>query len=85
MEELQQMNVIRFLPEMQLEDMINGSFQHERIVDGDVIHALDSEPTRLTAASHRLVHHVVCDEEVSLELLIFFFFVSIAASFVGEI
>jgi hypothetical protein len=72
MEELQQMDIKRLLPKMQLEEMVNGSFQHERIVDGDVIHALDSEPTRLTATSNRLVHHVVCDEEVGLELSISF-------------
>lgn len=73
--------------------MVNGSFEHESIVDGDVTysrlndisssrvaHSLQeigrddhsktylTVPTWLTSAGDALVHDVVGDEEISLEL-----------------
>ena len=36
MEQFQQINVIRFPPEMFLEEEINGTFEHERVVDRNV-------------------------------------------------
>ena len=48
--------------------MIDGPFEHERVVDRNVAHALDAIPTRLSATRDRLVHDVVQDEEKGLQL-----------------
>ena len=53
---------------MLFEEVVDGTLEHERVVDGDQVHALDAEPTWLSATSDRLVHHVVGDEEEGLEL-----------------
>jgi hypothetical protein len=68
MEQLKQIHVVLFLSEVLLEEVVDGRFEHERVVDGDVANFLDLVPTRLTSSRYRLVHHVVRDEEIGLQL-----------------
>ena len=68
MEDLEEVNVARVLAEVLLEEEVDGALEHEGVVDGDVVHALDAVPAGLTAAGDGLVHHVVRDEEERLEL-----------------
>jgi hypothetical protein len=98
-EEFEQVDVVFLLPEVLLEEVVDGRLEHERIVDGNVADVFlppsrpqrkglvspnsirfdfarrrrrrrthHSVPARLTAAGDTLVHHVVRDEEVCLEL-----------------
>lgn len=69
MEELEQIDVVRLRSEVLLEQVVDGSLEHEGVVDGNVVDALDLVPARLTSAGDGGVHHVVCDEEVRLELV----------------
>lgn len=69
-EKLEQTDVVLFLPKVAPQKVIDRGFQHERVVDGVVVHAFDAEPARLRTAGERLVHNVIRDEEVSLELLL---------------
>lgn len=67
-EKFEEETVVRLLSEMLLEQVVNGGLEHEGIVDGNVVHTLDFVPAWLASASDRLVHHVVGDEEVCLQL-----------------
>lgn len=67
-EEFEKIAVVRILPEVLLEQIVNGSLEHERVVDGNVSDGLDLVPARLTAASNGLIHHVVGHEKVCLKL-----------------
>lgn len=60
-EELKEVNVRRFLTEVFLEEVVNGSFEHERIVDGDKVHSLGAVPARLATTGDARVHKVVRD------------------------
>lgn len=66
--EFQEIAVVRLRAEMNLEEVVDGGLEHESVVDGDVAYTFDTVPARLATARHRLVHHVVGDEEVGLEL-----------------
>jgi hypothetical protein len=68
MEELEDVGIVRLATQVRAEDVVNGGLQHERVVDGDVPNVIDAEPAGLAAAGEGLVHHVVGDEEVGLEL-----------------
>lgn len=68
MEEFKQVDIVTLGSEVFLQQEVDGAFEHESIVDGDVADTGDTVPTRLTTSSDRLVHHVVGDEEVGLEL-----------------
>ena len=58
-EELKEVDVVGLGAEVLLEKVVDGTLEHERVVDGDKVHALYAEPTWLSATSDRLVHHVV--------------------------
>ena len=47
--------------------MVNGSFEHERVVDGDSADMRVLVPARLSTTRNRGIHHVVCYEEVGLQ------------------
>lgn len=67
-EELEEVDVVRLLAEVLLEEKVDGHLEHAPVVDGDISDALDAEPARLPAAGDAGVHNVVCDEEERLEL-----------------
>lgn len=68
MEELEQIDVVGLGPEVLLEQVVDGALEHEGVVDGNVGNAIDLVPAGLATAGDRGVHHVVGDEEVSLQL-----------------
>ena len=68
MEQVEQISVIRLRAEVDLEQPVNSSFEHERVVDSDMADFGDAVPAWLAAPGDGLVHHVVGDEEVCLEL-----------------
>lgn len=68
-EEFEEHAVIRFGAEVLLEQKVDGGFQHEGVVDGNVADTVDAVPARLTSASDAGIHHVIGDEEVGLEKL----------------
>lgn len=51
MEEVQQFYIIGLLAKVLLEEEIDGSFQHERVVDGNVAHSFLKESVYETASS----------------------------------
>ncbi|KAH3662392.1 hypothetical protein OGAPHI_005644 [Ogataea philodendri] len=69
MEQFQQVDVIGVLSEVFLEQHVQGTFEHERVVDGDLIDTFDSVPAGLTSSGDRLVHHVIGNKEVGLQQL----------------
>ena len=66
--QFQQIHIIRFVPEMFLEEVVYRSFEHERVVDRDGAHRGEAEPARLAAPRVRGVHYVVCNKEKGLQL-----------------
>jgi hypothetical protein len=87
MEQFDEIDIIFLLPEMLLEQVVDGRFNHESIVDGDVSDfwlfisshssqtrelAHHSVPTWLTSPGHGVVTDIVPDQETSLELYISF-------------
>ena len=68
MEQVDQLDVIRRIMEVCLEHLVYRALEDKRVIEGDVTHALDAEPTGLTAACEGLVHEVVGDEEMGLQL-----------------
>lgn len=66
--ELQEMDIVWLVSEMSLEEVIDGAFEHERVVDRDDANAFDAVPTGLSATSDRFVHDVVRDEQGGLQL-----------------
>lgn len=54
------------LAEVFLEEVVDGSFEHECIVDGDHSDVGLSVPAWLTATSDAAVHDIVRDEEEGL-------------------
>lgn len=68
MENLNEVDVVRLALEVVFQKNVDGSFQHERVVDSDHSNLGDTVPTWLATASDGIIHHVVSDKEVSLEL-----------------
>lgn len=67
-EQLEQVDVVRFLAEMRFDEMVYGSFEHEGVVDGDVLNTWYTVPARLITTSDRLIHHIIGNKEERLEL-----------------
>ena len=53
---------------MLLEEVVDGALEHEGVVNGDEVDALNTEPTGLSSTGDGLIHHVVGNEEERLEL-----------------
>ena len=67
-EELEQVDVVRLLAEVLLQQIVDRGLEHERVVDRNVADTGHAVPTRLATAGDRGVHEVVRDEEEALEL-----------------
>lgn len=93
-EELEEVDVVRLLPEVLLQEVVDRRFEHEGVVDRNVADVVlrgggagahqssgfggvravepgethDAVPARLASPRDTLVHHVICNEEVRLEL-----------------
>jgi len=81
-EELENVNVVRLLSEVLLEQVIDRCLEHERVVDGDVADVglrvstgqdcdgvtYDAVPARVASAGDARIHHIVRNEEVGLQL-----------------
>lgn len=65
-EQFEQVDIVRLAAEMLLQQVVDCSFEHECIVNGDISNVGLTIPARLTTTSDTLVHHVVCDEKVCL-------------------
>lgn len=59
MKEVDQVHVVALFFEVQLQQVVNGAFEHERVVNRDHAHLLNPVPARLTATGDRPVHYVV--------------------------
>lgn len=68
MEKFNKVDVVLLLAEVFLEEVVDGTFDQERVVDRDEAHFLFAEPARLAATGHTPVHDIVGDEEVGLKL-----------------
>lgn len=68
MEKLDDIDVVWFRSEMFLEQPVNGSLEHESIIDRDQSDFFVTVPTRLTTTSYARIHDVVRNEEEGLEL-----------------
>lgn len=66
-EQLEDVHIRRFVSEIDLEEVIDGCLEHERIVDCNVPHMWNTIPAWLTPSGYRCVHHIICDKEVRLE------------------
>jgi hypothetical protein len=67
-EQLQQVDVARVLTEVLLEEVVDGTLQHESIVDGNEPNTLYTVPAWLTATGNGRVHEIIRNEEEGLEL-----------------
>jgi hypothetical protein len=67
-EEVEEVGVERVPTEVCLEEVVDGGLKHEGVIDRDVGDLGNPEPAWLATTGDRLVHHVVGDEEVGLEL-----------------
>lgn len=54
---------------MLLEDNVDAGLEHERVIDGDEAHSGVAVPARLATTSDRAIHHIIADQEESLEQL----------------
>lgn len=68
-EQFKNVHIARLVSEIDLEEVIDGSLEHERVVDRNVPNVRDAIPTWLTTPRHRGIHHIVRDEKVRLEEL----------------
>lgn len=68
MEELEQPDVVGLFAEVLLQEEVDGCLEHKCIVDRDVADAFYAVPAGLSTSSDALVHHIVRDQEVRLEL-----------------
>ena len=66
-EEFQEVNITWVGAKMDFEQVVNGGFEHERVVDGIIADTRVSEPARLSTTRDRRVHHIICYEEVCLQ------------------
>ena len=69
MEEIEQIDVVRFLTEMFLEKVINRALEHEGIVDSDHADTLIAVPARLATTGDTGVHNIIRDQEEGLKLI----------------
>lgn len=67
-EELHQRHIAVQVAEMLLQNGVHSVLDHEGIVNGSETHALDFVPAQLTAPGGAIVHHIVRDNEETLEL-----------------
>ena len=68
MEELEEMNVIALLPEIVLDEMVNGRLEHERVVYSDEPDFRFLVPAWLSSAGERSIHNIIRNEEEGLQL-----------------
>ena len=68
-EELHEIYVVLFLPEVLLQQCVDGALEHEGVVDGDHADFGHEVPARLPSPGLRGVHDVVADEEEGLQEL----------------
>lgn len=68
MEQIDQIRVVIRLLEVRHQHLIDRTLENERIVESNVAHALNTEPAGLSTSSEGLVHKIVSNEEVGLEL-----------------
>lgn len=68
-EQLEEVDVCRVRAEMLLEDNIDSGLEHKGIVDGNQTDTLLTVPTGLATTSDGAVHHVITDQEESLQQL----------------
>lgn len=68
MEQIDQIRVVIRLLEVRLQHLIDRTLENKRIVESDVAHALNTEPAGLSAPGKGLVHEIISDEEVGLQL-----------------
>lgn len=67
-EELEQVDVELFTAEVGLEKLVNGSFKHEGIVDGDHPNLRQAVPAGLGTTRNGRVHDIIRDQEEGLQL-----------------
>jgi hypothetical protein len=67
-EKFKEIYVIRLLAEVLLQELIQCGFEHEGIINSDVIDALYAIPAGLSTARNRGIHHIIRDQETCLEL-----------------
>ena len=65
---LEQVDVVRLVSKMLAHKLENGPFQQERIVDGIKTHALDAMPRLFPMARRNLVHDIIRNQEVRVQL-----------------
>ena len=68
-EELEKVGVAVLAPEVLFEEVVDGAFEHEGVVDGDHADFGHEVPAGLAAPRFAGVHDVVADEEEGLEEL----------------
>jgi hypothetical protein len=67
-EELNKINIVAGFLKVLLQEEENARFQDEGIVDSNGGDTFFAVPTRLTTSSDRAIHHVISNEEISLQL-----------------
>ena len=65
---LEQVDVARLISKVLTHKLENGPFQQERIVDGLEPHALDAMPRLFPVTYCNLVHEIIRDQEVGVQL-----------------
>jgi hypothetical protein len=68
MEKIKEISVVGLRTEVDLEETINCSLEHEGVVNGDHANFWNAVPAGLSTSSDGSVHYIVSDEEVSLKL-----------------
>jgi hypothetical protein len=68
MEKIKEIDVVGLRAEVNLEETINCSLEHEGVVDGDHANFWNAVPARLSTPSNGSIHYIVRDEEESLKL-----------------
>lgn len=68
-EDVEEIGVVRLRAEVGFEQMVDGALEHEGVVHRDQTDLGLLVPAGLSSAGDGSVHHVVRDEEVSLELV----------------
>ena len=68
LEHLDKIDIVRLPLEMNLDQPVDGSLEHEPIVDGDHAHFWDAVPTRLRSARDGSIHDIIRDEKEGLKL-----------------
>ena len=63
------MDLLFLRTEVALEDLVHTRFQYEAVVHCDQLHLLVSEPARLSATGHTVIHDVISNEKECLQKL----------------